>query len=165
MMATNQFIQKTSIAANWINGSHRIYLGLKAIANEIVVMIIVSISVIPLFLVLRYLRSVIEKASDFSKIEFSKDGYKEFREDYDRLSLVVERLRESSNLKPSNVPWLLKGLVSEIFKINTAVVNYHQGMKKALDSLDEPVNRNKLFKPIPEKELWHRRTKVYDYLA
>jgi len=163
---TNSTLQlkKNISAAKVLNAFLRLYKNIRKYLGRQISKVIVFVSSPLVYLLLRFLRSRIQKYS--ANIIIDTNNYVEYRHTYDVLSHLIGKINISdvSDNKLNDIPFYARYVAKEFMLILRAIKESHGNLGAALRNINKDSPKSNFFTLSTEAELWESRNKSYDYL-
>jgi len=158
-------IGKSENLVRTIEAARNLYDGILEFIGGFFARLIIVAFGIPIMRVLFFFANRSLK-KDFRKLNFESvdnpTDYKEIREAYDRLGVLMKRLGDVK-IDPKEVSFVVRGVIMQINEFENLIKGVHNNLKVFLDRLDDGIEESQSFKYISEEDLWNSRTKAYEY--
>jgi hypothetical protein len=95
----------------------------------------------------------------------SASQYKDFKTSLEQLDSLVPSLKKVTNYNLQQIPFLFRYTLGQMKKMSSTLVTYNEWLHARLHSLNEDRfhSDSKVFRLVPEGELWKQRNQAYQY--
>ncbi|MDX2280350.1 MAG: hypothetical protein NW218_12255 [Saprospiraceae bacterium] len=97
--------------------------------------------------------------------QFDLSNYKKYRQQFDKISAEVDKLRPLTNVKSNQIEWYARPFLKLAIKAINIVIGHHTLLALKMEKLDTPPSDlPKGWRVVSGEELWQSRPSKYEYV-
>lgn len=155
---------KTVVSLGWLYEEVRNHLG------KLLVLVLAFLLALPLVFLfgfwLRLKRKSLQKSMRSAPPPFkTHNDYQKFKTNLVKLTSLMPALETVSKYNLKKTPLYLKYTLRQMQKTTSTLVTYHSWLTSRFNLLNNEQfkSESKVFKMVPEKEMWEKRNTAYQY--